>query len=585
MAMEMIELTIDGQKVKAPIGSTVLEAAIGAGIKIPTLCYLKDINEIGACRVCVVEVEGGKSLQASCTLPASNGMVVKTNSPAVRESRRMTVELLLSDHKNECLTCIRNRNCELQKLAEELGIRDVPFEGEKSRHTIDDFSPSIVRDSEKCILCRRCVSACDKLQGVSVIAPSERGFKTVISTAFNLSLNDSACTMCGQCITACPVGALHEKEDTEKVWDALANPEKHVIVQTAPAIRVSLGEEFGLDMGTPAMGKMVAALRRLGFDKVFDTDFTADLTIIEEGNELLHRIKNNGKLPMITSCSPGWIKFCEHYFPEFLDNLSTCKSPQQMFGALAKTYYAQKAGIDPAKIFSVSIMPCTAKKFEAQRPEMTSSGYQDVDAVLTTREIARMFREAGIDLKTLDAEEFDEPFGISTGAGAIFAATGGVMEAALRTVYEIVTEKELLDLDFVEVRGTEGIKEAEVDLNGTNVKVAVAHGLANARELLNRVKDGKAEYHFIEIMCCPGGCVGGGGQPIVLSQERWEKDYKKIRGNSIYEVDKKMPLRKSHENPAIKTLYDEFLKEPLGEKSHELLHTHYTPRSKYPTAK
>ncbi len=585
MAMEMIELTIDGQKVKAPIGSTVLEAAIGAGIKIPTLCYLKDINEIGACRVCVVEVEGGKSLQASCTLPASNGMVVKTNSPAVRESRRMTVELLLSDHKNECLTCIRNRNCELQKLAEELGIRDVPFEGEKSRHTIDDFSPSIVRDSEKCILCRRCVSACDKLQGVSVIAPSERGFKTVISTAFNLSLNDSACTMCGQCITACPVGALHEKEDTEKVWDALANPEKHVIVQTAPAIRVSLGEEFGLDMGTPAMGKMVAALRRLGFDKVFDTDFTADLTIIEEGNELLHRIKNNGKLPMITSCSPGWIKFCEHYFPEFLDNLSTCKSPQQMFGALAKTYYAQKAGIDPAKIFSVSIMPCTAKKFEAQRPEMTTSGYQDVDAVLTTREIARMFREAGIDLKTLDAEEFDEPFGISTGAGAIFAATGGVMEAALRTVYEIVTEKELLDLDFVEVRGTEGIKEAEVDLNGTNVKVAVAHGLANARELLNRVKDGKAEYHFIEIMCCPGGCVGGGGQPIVLSQERWEKDYKKIRGNSIYEVDKKMPLRKSHENPAIKTLYDEFLKEPLGEKSHELLHTHYTPRSKYPTAK
>ena len=585
MAMEMIELTIDGQKVKAPNGSTVLEAAIGAGIKIPTLCYLKDINEIGACRVCVVEIEGGKSLQASCTLPASNGMVVKTNSPAVRESRRITVELLLSDHKRECLTCIRNRNCELQKLAEELGIRDIPFEGEKSKHPIDDFSPSIVRDPEKCILCRRCVSACDKLQEVSVIAPSERGFDTVISTAFNMSLNDSACTMCGQCIAACPVGALHEKEETEKVWDALADPEKHVIVQTAPAIRVSLGEEFGLDMGAPVMGKMVAALRRLGFDKVFDTDFTADLTIIEEGNELLHRIKNNGKLPMITSCSPGWIKFCEHYYPEFLDNLSTCKSPQQMFGALAKTYYAQKAGIEPGKIFSVSIMPCTAKKFEAQRSEMTSSGYQDVDVVLTTREIARMIREAGIDLKTLEAEEFDEPFGISTGAGAIFGATGGVMEAALRTVYEIVTEKELQDLDFVEVRGIEGIKEAEIDLNGTNVKVAVAHGLANARELLDRIKDGKAEYHFIEVMCCPGGCVGGGGQPIVPSQERWEKDYKKVRGNSVYEVDKKMPLRKSHENPAIKTLYDEFLKEPLGKKSHELLHTHYTPRSKYPTAK
>lgn len=585
MAMEMIELTIDGQKVKAPNGSTVLEAAIGAGIKIPTLCYLKDINEIGACRVCVVEIEGGKSLQASCTLPASNGMVVKTNSPAVRESRRITVELLLSDHKRECLTCIRNRNCELQKLAEELGIRDIPFEGEKSKHPIDDFSPSIVRDPEKCILCRRCVSACDKLQEVSVIAPSERGFDTVISTAFNMSLNDSACTMCGQCIAACPVGALHEKEETEKVWDALADPEKHVIVQTAPAIRVSLGEEFGLDMGAPVMGKMVAALRRLGFDKVFDTDFTADLTIIEEGNELLHRIKNNGKLPMITSCSPGWIKFCEHYYPEFLDNLSTCKSPQQMFGALAKTYYAQKAGIEPGKIFSVSIMPCTAKKFEAQRSEMTSSGYQDVDVVLTTREIARMIREAGIDLKTLEAEEFDEPFGISTGAGAIFGATGGVMEAALRTVYEIVTEKELQDLDFVEVRGIEGIKEAEIDLNGTNVKVAVAHGLANARELLDRIKDGKAEYHFIEVMCCPGGCVGGGGQPIVSSQERWEKDYKKVRGNSVYEVDKKMPLRKSHENPAIKTLYDEFLNEPLGKKSHELLHTHYTPRSKYPTAK
>ncbi len=580
--MEMIELTIDGKKVKAQKGQTVLEAARAAGVKIPTLCYLKGINEIGACRVCVVEVEGARSLQASCVLEAVDGMVIKTNSPAVRESRKTTVELLLSDHKRECLTCIRNGNCELQRLAEDLGIRDIQYEGAKARHPLDDFSPSIIRDPEKCVLCRRCISACSQLQGVGIYSVNERGFNSVVGPAFNESLNDVACTMCGQCINVCPVGALSEKEDIDKVWDALADPDKHVVVQTAPAIRVSLGEEFGLEMGSPVTKKMVAALRRLGFDRVFDTDFTADLTIMEEGHEFLHRLKNGGKLPLITSCSPGWIKFCEHYYPEFLENLSTCKSPQQMFGALAKTYYAQKAGIDPEKIFVVSIMPCTAKKFECQRPEMTDSGYRDVDVVLTTRELGRMLRQAGIDLKTLPEEEFDEPLGISTGAGAIFGATGGVMEAALRTVAEVVTGKELEKIDFEQVRGVEGIKEATIELNGTEVKVAVAHGLANAKKLLERVKNGEAEYHFIEVMACPGGCVGGGGQPIVSADVRWEKDYKEVRGKAIYKVDKNMPLRKSHENPAVQALYKEFLGEPLSEKSHHLLHTHYTERCKHP---
>lgn len=580
--MEMIELTIDGKKVKAKKGQTVLEAARAAGIKIPTLCYLKDINEIGACRVCVVEVEGARSLQASCVLEAVDGMVVKTNSPAVRESRRTTVELLLSNHKRECLTCIRNGNCELQKLAEDLGIRDIQYEGDRAHHPLDDFSPSVVRDPEKCVLCRRCISACSQLQGVGIYSVNERGFNSVVGPAFNESLNDVACTMCGQCINVCPVGALSEKEDIDKVWDALADPDKHVVVQTAPAIRVSLGEEFGMEMGSAVTKKMVAALRRLGFDRVFDTDFTADLTIMEEGHEFLHRLKNGGKLPLITSCSPGWIKFCEHYYPEFLENLSTCKSPQQMFGALAKTYYAQKAGIDPEKIFVVSIMPCTAKKFECQRPEMADSGYRDVDVVLTTRELGRMLRQAGIDLKTLPEEEFDEPLGISTGAGAIFGATGGVMEAALRTVAEVVTGKELEKIDFEQVRGVEGIKEATIEVDGTEVKVAVAHGLANAKNLLERVKNGEAEYHFIEIMACPGGCIGGGGQPIVNADARWEKDYKEVRGKAIYEVDKNMPLRKSHENPAVQALYKEFLGEPLSEKSHHLLHTHYTERCKYP---
>jgi NADP-reducing hydrogenase subunit HndD len=580
--MEMVTLTIDGQKVEVPKGSTVLEAAHKANIRIPTLCFLKGINEIGACRMCVVEVKGARALQASCVLPVSEGMEVITNSPAVRESRKVTLELLLSDHNLECPTCVRNLNCELQKLAEELGIKSIRYPGEKHAPRYDDFSPSIVRDASKCILCRRCVSACHKVQGVGVISPNHRGFNTIIAPVFDLSLAEVACVNCGQCIMACPVGALKEKDDTDKVWQALADPEKHVIVQTAPAIRVSLGEEFGEGRGAIVTKKLPAALRRLGFDKVFDTDFSADLTIMEEGTEFLERLQNGGKLPLITSCSPGWIKFCEHYYPEFLDNLSTCKSPQQMFGAVAKTYYAQKMGIDPSKIFVVSIMPCTAKKFEAQRPEMNSSGYQDVDVALTTRELSRMLKEAGIDVSKLPDEEFDDPLGISTGAGAIFGATGGVMEAALRTVYEVVTGKELQNIEFTSVRGVEGIKEATIDVDGTKVNVAVAHGLSNARKVLDRVKNGEANYHFIEIMCCPGGCVGGGGQPILSSEERWDTDYREVRGNAIYEVDRSMKLRKSHENPAVQTLYKEFLGKPLSEKSHHLLHTHYTKRPLYP---
>jgi len=480
--------------------------------------------------MCVVEVKGGRALQASCVLPASEGMEVITNSPAVRESRKVTLELLLSDHNLECPTCVRNLNCELQKLSEELGIKSIRYPGEKHAPHYDDFSPSIVRDASKCILCRRCVSTCHKVQGVGVISPNHRGFNTVIAPVFDLSLAEVACVNCGQCIMACPVGALKEKDDTDRVWQALADPDKHVIVQTAPAIRVSLGEEFGEGRGAIVTKKLPAALRRLGFDKVFDTDFSADLTIMEEGNEFLERLQHGGKLPLITSCSPGWIKFCEHYYPELLDNLSTCKSPQQMFGAVAKTYYAEKMGIDPSKIFVVSIMPCTAKKFEAQRPEMNSSGYQDVDVALTTRELSRMLKEAGIDVGKLPDEEFDDPLGISTGAAAIFGATGGVMEAALRTVYEAVTGKELKNIDFTEVRGVEGVKEATIDVDGTKVNVAVAHGLSNARKVLDRVKSGEANYHFIEIMCCPGGCVGGGGQPILSSEERWDTDYREVRG-------------------------------------------------------
>jgi len=572
-----VTLTIDGRQVTVPAGTSVLEAATQAGVKIPTLCYLEGLNEIGSCRLCVVEIEGAKTLAASCVTPAAQGMVVHTNTRQVREARRAVLELIISNHPFDCLTCVRSGSCELQALAESLGIREIRFAGAKAHHAVDNSTPSIVRDPDKCILCRRCVAVCEQVQGVSAINVSGRGFNSVVSPAGQLPLGDAACTLCGQCILVCPTGALSEVDSTRKVWEALGDAKKHVVVQTAPAIRVALGEEFGLAPGSIVTGQLVAGLRALGFDRVFDTNFTADLTILEEGNELLQRLTTGGTLPMITSCSPGWIKFIEHFYPDMLGNLSTCKSPQQMFGALAKTYYAEKAGVDPADMFVVSIMPCTAKKFECERPEMRSSGYQDVDAVLTTRELARMLREAGIDPTTLEPEDYDAPLGIGTGAAVIFGATGGVMEAALRTVYEVVMKQDLPSLDFREVRGFEGIKEAEVVLGDTTVRVAVAHTLGNARKLLERVRSGEAFYHFIEIMACPGGCIGGGGQPIGTNTER-----RLERIDAIYQADRDLPLRKSHDNPEVKQLYEEFLGEPLGHKSHELLHTQYTARGVWP---
>ncbi len=580
--MEMVNITIDNRKMQVPPDYTILEAARQANIDIPTLCYLKGINEIGACRMCVVEVKGTRSLQAACVYPVSEGLEVLTHTPAVREARKLTLELILSNHDRSCLTCVRSGNCELQKLSEELNVDEIRFEGETVHYPLDDFSPSIVRDPNKCILCRRCVSMCKNVQGVSVIDAMERGFATTISPAFNKSINEVPCVNCGQCIAVCPVGALREKDDTDKVWQALADPDIHVVVQTAPAVRVALGEEFGYPIGSRVTGNMVSALRRLGFDKVFDTDTAADLTIMEEGTELLDRIKNAGKLPLITSCSPGWIKFCEHNYPEFLDNLSSCKSPHQMFGAVLKSYYAQKSGIDPSKIFVVSIMPCTAKKYEAQRPELSSTGYPDVDVVLTTRELARMIKEARIDFKNLPDETFDDPMGEATGAGVIFGATGGVMEAALRTVAEILSGKSVDNFEYNQVRGTEGIKEATIELEGITLKAAVAHGLKNARELLDKIKKGEAEYHFIEIMACPGGCVTGGGQPIQPSGVTSWTNLSEERAKAIYEEDRSLPIRKSHENPKVKMLYDEYFEKPGGQKAHELLHTHYQKRDKYP---
>ncbi|MDK2800967.1 MAG: NADP-reducing hydrogenase subunit HndD [Clostridiales bacterium] len=579
--MEMVNITINGQKLQVPSNYTVLEAARSANIDIPTLCYLKDINEIGACRMCVVEVKGARSLQAACVYPVSEGLEIKTNTPAVRESRKVTLELILSNHDRKCLTCVRNRNCELQKLAEDLNVQDIRFEGETYKLPLDDFSPSIVRDPNKCVLCRRCVSVCKNIQTVSVIDAQERGFKTIVASAFNKPLSEVPCSMCGQCIVACPVGALREKDSTDKVWKALADEDKHVVVQTAPAVRVALGEEFGMPIGTRVTGKMVAALRRLGFAKVFDTDTAADLTIMEEGTELLNRLKEGKNLPLITSCSPGWIKFCEHNYPEFLNNLSSCKSPHEMFGAIIKSYYAEKMGIDPSKIFVVSVMPCTAKKFECEREELAATGFPDVDAVITTRELARMIKEAGIDFVSLPDERFDNPFGDATGAGVIFGATGGVMEAALRTVAEILAGKSIDTIDYNDVRGIEGIKEVTIELPGKTVRAAVAHGLGNARKLLDKVKAGEAQYDFIEVMGCPGGCVTGGGQPIQSAKTRMDIDLRAERAKAIYEEDKNLPIRKSHENPFIKKLYEEYLGEPCGHKSHELLHTHYKQRENY----
>ncbi|MCL1849487.1 MAG: NADH-dependent [FeFe] hydrogenase, group A6 [Clostridiales bacterium] len=585
--MDMVTVFIDDVEIQVPSDYTVLKAARKAGIKIPTLCYLKDVNQIGACRVCLVEIEKVRGLLASCVYPVSEGMRVHTHTEKVLNSRKQVIELLLSNHPQECLTCTRSTNCELQTLAKELGVSDVPFVGEKTEYEIDFSSPSIVRDASKCILCRRCVSVCNQVQEVGVLGLINRGFETTVGPAFKHGLGEVNCTNCGQCINVCPVGALKEADHKERVLKALNDPEKHVIVQTAPAVRAALGEEFGLPMGTPVTGKMVAALRRLGFDKVFDTNFTADLTIMEEGNEVIQRLTTGGTLPVITSCSPGWIKFCEHTFPDLLDNLSTAKSPQQMFGALAKTYYPETAELDPANVYSVSVMPCTAKKFECQRPEMEQAGVPDVDAVLTTRELGAMIRQAGIDFVNLPDEEPDAPMGLGTGAADIFGATGGVMEAAIRTVYEVVAGQPLPSLELEPIRGLEGVKEAALDVpNFGEVRVAVAHGLANAAKLMKIVREGTKQYHFIEVMACPGGCVGGGGQPLVTSGQRIEMDeeYQAVRARAIYAEDRGKALRKSHDNPAIKEIYEKYLDKPLGDKSHHLLHTHYAARSMYNVA-
>ncbi|MBN1351420.1 iron hydrogenase small subunit [candidate division KSB1 bacterium] len=575
--MKMVHIKINNIGVEVPEGTTILDAAKKVNINIPTLCYHPDLEPVSACRLCVVEIKGDRLLRTACSYKAIDGQEIFTNTPLVRESRKMAMELLLSRHPQKCTECIRNGNCELREMSDQLGIREISFEYHQRPGGLDLSSSAIVRDPSKCILCRRCIQVCAEVQGVSAIGVEGRGYDSWVDTPFAKGIGESgACVSCGQCIDRCPVGALYEKTHVQKVWDALKDPRKHVIVQTAPAVRAALGEEFGMPAGSLVTGQMVTALRMLGFDKVMDTDFTADLTIIEEGTELLNRVKSGGILPLLTSCSPGWINFIEHFYPQLLPHVSSCKSPQQMFGALVKTYYAEKNNIDPADIFCVSLMPCTAKKFESERPEMRASGYQDVDAVLTTREVASMIKELGVDFPNLPEQEHDDPMGISTGAGVIFGATGGVMEAALRTVYEIVTKKELPNIDIKAVRGMEGVKEAEIPVGDLRVKAAVAHGLGNARKLLDKIVAGKADYHFIEIMACPGGCLGGGGQPVPTTLE-----IRKKRAEAIYRADKGLPLRKSHENPAVKKLYEEFLGEPNGEKAHHLLHTHYVEKSVY----
>lgn len=577
--METIKLKINGIEVTAPKGSTILEAARLAHIEIPTLCFLKEINEIGACRVCIVELKNGK-LVTSCVYPAEDGMEVFTNTPKVMDSRKKTIQLLLSNHNRSCLSCVRSGHCELQELARELGVEDEGYyDGETTLSEIDTSAAHMIRDNSKCILCRRCVAVCSEVQGIGVIGANNRGFATEIGSAFGMGLGETSCVSCGQCIAVCPTGALQEKDCTSEVFAAIADPSKHVIVQTAPAVRAALGEEFGLPIGTNVEGKMAAALRRLGFDRVFDTDFSADLTIMEEAHEFLDRVKNGGVLPMITSCSPGWVKYCEHYFPDMTENLSTCKSPQQMFGAIAKSYYAEKMGIDPKDIVSVSVMPCTAKKFEIGREDEAANGVPDVDISITTRELARMIRKARIRFLDLPDESFDEPLGLGSGAGVIFGATGGVMEAALRTAVETLTGEELPKLEFHEIRGTAGIKEATYHVADMDVKVAVASGLGNARELLKKVKSGEADYHFIEIMGCPGGCVNGGGQPQQPGYIRNTVDIRGLRAKVLYDSDEANTIRKSHENPAIKELYATYLGEPGSEKAHHLLHTSYVKRS------
>lgn len=581
MKEELITLTIDGQEVKAKKGTTILQAAKQAGINIPTLCFLKDINEVGDCRMCIVEVEGRRGFATSCIQTVEEGMVVHTHTPNVLEARHVILDLIISNHAKDCLTCTRSGNCELQALATKFNVLQVEFEGERTEHKIDDLSPSIVRDFNKCILCRRCVAACKNIQKIGAIDCINRGFESCISTVGDHSLNDVNCTNCGQCIEACPTGALHEKETIDEVWMKLKDPDTYVIAQTAPAVRVALGEEFSMPIGTNVTGKMVTSLKRLGFDKVFDTNTGADFTIMEEANEFIERFQENENLPMITSCSPGWVKYIEMNYPELLPHLSTCKSPHQMFGALLKTYYAEKEGIDPEKIYVVSVMPCIAKKFERQRAEMQNDGLYDVDNVITTRELSRMIKQANIEFTKLEESEFDSPMGEATGAAAIFGTTGGVMEAALRTAQDTLTGKELEKIDFEQVRGGDGIKKATINVAGKDIKVVAASGLANAQKILEEIKAGKADYQFVEIMACPGGCVMGGGQPIKSSKIRSEVDVRKLRADALYSIDEKSTIRKSHENPVIKKIYEEYLEKPGSERAEKLLHTTYQKREKY----
>ena len=583
--METVNIKINGMEIAAPKGSTVLEAARKAGIDIPTLCYLKEINEIGACRICLVEVrEVGRQglsparMVTACVYPITEGMEVVTNSPRITASRRMNLELLLSNHNKNCLSCIRSTTCELQRLCQEYGVDEDHFGGEKTESVVDDSSPAIIRDNSKCILCRRCVAACRNVQGIGVIGANHRGFDTAIGCAMDGKLADPSCINCGQCVVACPTGALHERDDTDKVFEALADPKKKVYICAAPSVRAQIGECFGYEPGTDCEGKMVAALRRLGFDGVFDMNVTADLTIVEEATELLSRVEKGGPLPLITSCSPGWIKYCEHYFPEMTENLSTCKSPQQMFGALMKTYFAKKEGIDPADIVMVSAIPCTAKKFEVGRPDQSAAGVPDVDIAVTTREVGRMIKRAGINFRALPDEKFDAPFSKGSGAGVIFGATGGVMEAALRFAAEVILGKKLEQVEFPEVRGTEGIKFASYRLGEMTVNVAVASGTKNAKELLRRVESGEVDVQFIEIMACPGGCVNGGGQPYQPASVRDTVDLRAVRAAVLYHADEAKDLRKSQDSSEVKALYDEFLGKPGGHKAHEILHTSYIKR-------
>ena len=577
----MVNLVIDGKEISVKEGTTILQAALQNGIDIPTLCFLKEINEVGDCRMCIVEVEGRKGFATSCIQKVEEGMVVKTHSHAVVEARKIILDLILSNHHRDCLTCSRNGNCELQELAAKFNVQVVEFEGERTKHKVDDKSPSIVRDFNKCILCRRCVATCKYVQKIGAIDCINRGFDSCISTTYDHSLNDVDCTFCGQCIESCPTGALKEKENIQDVWRKLRDEGTFVVVQTAPAVRVALGEEFGMPIGTNVAGKMITALKSIGFDRVFDTNTGADLTIMEEANEFIERIQNDGVLPMITSCSPGWVRFAEKNFPENLDHLSSCKSPHQMFGAIIKSYFADKYNIDKEKICVVSVMPCIAKKYECSRDEMEVDGIRDVDYVITTRELARMIKQANIDFCELEDGKFDEPMGEASGAGAIFGTTGGVMEAAIRTAVDTLEGKSMDKLEYTQVRGEKGIKEATLKIAGKDIKVAVASGLANARKIMEQIKDGKCDYHFVEIMACPGGCIMGGGQPIKSSKIRSTVDVAKLRRDALYSIDEKSVVRKSHENPFMIKLYKEFLEKPGSHKAHKYLHTTYTKKEKY----